>query len=146
MSKPQPMQADSALAIAAERMLRELRSNTLICQRVMRYLSLKDQKRLAGRMARAVMKAALEAAVLNLRLTDRDFAVEALNIESARMAGFREPPVVRWCLHCNGQRWSRYANVAHRCTECGHATVALEKAPEQQEQPASTHFQTRKRA
>ncbi|NIM47720.1 MAG: hypothetical protein GTO22_00390 [Gemmatimonadales bacterium] len=108
------------LAAATDEVLSQLRAVPLIRSKVFRYLPAKSQRRIAGRIAIAVLGRVFGTALKSVYATDTDFAAK-----ETRPQLVPEDPhlTLRWCAHCERERPTYYAELAFRCVKCKSATM-----------------------
>jgi hypothetical protein len=108
------------LAAATDEVLHQLRAVPLIRSKVFRYIPAKAQRRIAGRIAIAVLGRVFGTALRSVYATDTDFAAKETR---PRLVPDSPELSLRWCVHCDEERPTRYADLAFRCIKCNHATL-----------------------
>lgn len=126
--------ANDLLGAAAEEILAQLKAIPLVRERVFRYIPDRAQKRLAGRIAQAVLSKVFQRAATVISLQERDFAVDVLADRGSRFPARAQ--YVRWCYTCKTNRPAHYSELALRCMKCGRPTVAMREESEDEPRAA----------
>ena len=107
---------------ASEDVLQELRSIPIFRSKVLRYLSMRDQERIARRLTRAALRRGFMEAS---RLLSGPAGKVAERHGDGRHG--------RWCPHCSALRLTVFRENAFRCVSCSHATLDHPPEPPKRE-------------